>query len=100
MNKYKDKLILLPIFIKQHIVLICFVLFGLTYSFLIFTSSSQASKSPTDAEITERLQASKITKIDDSAAEALQQLIDNNDKIQALFDAAEIDNDRKNPFSE
>jgi hypothetical protein len=76
-------------------VIICFVIFGAMYGYLAYTSTNQASRTPTDAEITEKLQSGKRTKLNDSAAKALQDLSDQNVEIQALFDEA-----RQNPFAE
>jgi len=95
MERISTKIILITGFVKRYAVIICFIIFGAMYGYLIFTSSNQASRRPSETEVNERLQATKRTKIDDSAAKALQELSDRNVEIKSLFDEA-----RNNPFSE
>ncbi|MFZ1324318.1 MAG: hypothetical protein WAQ57_04145 [Candidatus Saccharimonadales bacterium] len=95
MERVTEKVTQTGEFFRRYVVIICFVIFGAMYGYLVFTSSNQAARNPSDAEINERLQASKRTKLDDSAAKALQELSDQSVEIQSLFDDA-----RNNPFSE
>lgn len=82
-------------FIRRYAVIICFVIFGAVYGYLAFTSTRQAAMTPSDAEINERLQSKKRTKIDDNAGKTLRDLSEQNIEIKKEFEEA-----RNNPFSE
>lgn len=95
LDKLLKPLSKIGVLLQKHVIVICFVVFGAMYGYIIFTSSQQASKHPSDAEINNKFQATKRPKLDDSAAETLRQLSDQNVEVKALFDEA-----RNNPFSE
>jgi len=82
-------------FVRRYAVIICFVIFGIMYGYLAFISTRQAAKTPTDAELKERLQSTKRTKIDDTAGKTLRDLSEQNIEIKKEFEEA-----RNNPFSE
>lgn len=81
--------------LRNNVVIIFFIIFGAMYAYLIFTSSQQVTSEPSDAQISEKYQGAKRPKVDESAAEALQRLNDQNIEVKSLFDDA-----RNNPFAE
>lgn len=81
--------------LQRYAIVICFVIFGAMYAYLIHASSQQTANQPSDTEINEKFQGAKRPKVDESAARTLQQLSDQNIEVQALFDEA-----RNNPFDE
>lgn len=95
LNKLLKPLSKASAFFQRYVVVICFVVFGAMYGYIIFASGQQASKQPSDAEVNNRFQATKRPKLDDAAAETLRKLSDQNVEVKALFDEA-----RSNPFSE
>lgn len=95
MEKYLPQLKKYVSPIKRHIVLICIVLIGAAYGYLIMTASSQTEVAPSETEIANKFQGTSRPKLDDSAAKRLEQLQEQNIEVQAIFDKA-----RNNPFSE
>lgn len=95
MKQLQDKLQVLTVLGKRYIVLIVIIVFAAMYGFLIYTSSQQAERQPSEVEITTRFQGVKRPKVDESVARQLTQLEDQNIEIQTLFEAA-----RSNPFAE
>lgn len=75
--------------------LITLVLFVAAYSFLLVRINTLTAAKPSDESISERLKTVPRPRIDERAADKMQQLEDQNVKIQTLFNEA-----RKNPFAE
>lgn len=95
MDKVTKQLQAVGAIAKRYIVVVVLVIFGAMYGFLILTSSKQAENEPSDAQISEKLQATPRPKIDKEVADKLQELEEKNIEIKSIFDDA-----RNNPFSE
>jgi hypothetical protein len=89
---YLQKLVSL---LKRNVVLICIVIFGSMYGFLIYTSSKVASQVPSESKVNEQFQGVSSPKVDEDVANQLLLLEDQNIEVKTLFDAA-----RENPFAE
>jgi hypothetical protein len=81
--------------LKRNVVLICFLIFGAMYGFLIYTSGQLAAKYPSEVKVNEQFQGASRPKLDESIARQLTELQDQNIEVKALFDEA-----RQNPFAE
>lgn len=81
--------------LKRYAVIICFVIFGAMYAFLLYTSGQQVKEEPSEKQVTDKIQAIKRPKVDEAAVQTLMQLSDQNIEVQSLFNEA-----RNNPFSE
>jgi hypothetical protein len=80
---------------KRYIVVICILIFGAMYAFLIYTSGKLASQTPSETKVNEKFQGVSRPKLDESIAQQLEELEDQNIEVRALFDDA-----RENPFAE
>jgi hypothetical protein len=80
---------------RQYIVILCIVIFGVMYGFLIYTSGKLASQTPSESKINEKFQGASRPKLDEAVADQLLELEDQNIEVKALFDEA-----RENPFAE
>lgn len=81
--------------VKQYTAIIYILLFFTLYSFLVLRIGALTAREPTDAEVSEQLKTVRRPKIDEEAAEKIQQLEEQNIDIKSLFNEA-----RRNPFSE
>lgn len=95
MKDLQQKLLSLTALVKRYVVVLVMVIFGGMYGFLIYTSSQQAERQPSEVEISNKFQGAKRPKLDESIAQQLTQLEDQNIEIQTLFEEA-----RSNPFAE
>lgn len=81
--------------IRRYSITIAILIVGGVYGYLIYTSSTLVQNEPSDAQISEKYQAAKRPKIDESIVKKLNELQDNNITFNELVDEA-----RKNPFVE
>lgn len=95
MNKLKDSLLKFSQSMRQYVVIVVIIIFGSMYGFLIFTSGKQVENQPSDVQISEKFQGSSRPKIDDSIAQKLHELEDQNVEVKTIFEEA-----RNNPFAE
>lgn len=95
MDRIKPQLQKLTTLLKQYVVLICIVIFGSMYGFLIYTSGKLAERTPSEAKVSEQFQGSSRPRLDESVAQKLIELQDQNIEVKTLFEEA-----RQNPFAE
>lgn len=69
------------------------ILIVLLYGFLMFRITALTSQQPTEAEISQQVNASQVPHIDKNIVEQLRSLEDNSVSVKALFNQA-----RSNPF--
>jgi hypothetical protein len=82
-------------FVKKY-ASFAFVLVGLAiFGFLVFKIRTFANIEPSETKIDEKISESRPIKIDQNAAEKVQELQDANVEIKSLFDSS-----RNNPFQE
>ncbi len=82
-------------FLKRYCVILCAIIFGAMYGYLVFTAGQQAELEPSETAINEAFKGTSRPKLDESAAEQLRQLESSNNDVQSIFNEA-----RNNPFSE
>ena len=95
MNSLLEKLQPLLGNFRKYLTLIIILVFGVMYGYLVYTSGKLASEEPSETQVSEKFQGAKRPKIDESVAEQLSKLEEQNIQIKGIFDEA-----RKNPFSE
>ncbi|MDQ3123946.1 MAG: hypothetical protein M3Q14_04680 [bacterium] len=81
--------------LRQYTVLIVIIIFSAMYGYLLYTSGKLAQEEPSEVNISEKFQGAKRPKIDESVAQQLSGLEEQNIQIKGIFDQA-----RNNPFSE
>lgn len=80
---------------RRNIVMIFILALAAVFGFLILRISMLAHSEPSEQAVDEKLQQVKRPKIDEKAAQKIQQLEDTNVQIRSLFKQA-----RENPFQE
>lgn len=81
--------------LKRHFVFIFIITVLGIYGFLIFQINRLSTSEPTQEKISEQLNNVPRPKIDQDSVDKLEQLQDQNVRVQTLFKSA-----RDNPFSE
>lgn len=89
------KLTVITAVLRKHAPVLCFVVFGVLYGYILVTVSGLSGQEPSQPEIDKQLKAVARPKIDRNVAETMEGLKERNVNIQAIFDQA-----RDNPFSE
>lgn len=79
----------------RYLSIIVIVTFVSMYGYLLLKINSLTSAKPSDQAITEKLKTVQRPRVDEKAAEKMQQLEDQNVSVQTLFNDA-----RQNPFAE
>lgn len=95
LEKYIKKLLPVAGFIQKYSRFLFFLLLAGICGFLIFRINSLAGVTPSESDITDRLQTVTRPRIDESALQKIQELQDQNVQVQSLIQDA-----RDNPFSE
>lgn len=95
MDKLQAQLQKITGYFRRYVVIICFLIFGAMYGYLIYTSGQQVASEPSEDQISTQFTGAKRPKVDEDAAETLVRLQDQNIEVQTLFNDA-----RNNPFAE
>lgn len=82
-------------FFRRYVVLIFILGFLGVYTYLVMRVNTLVQTEPTAAQLNDKLQDIKRTKIDQSAIQSIERLQDQNIEVKSLFEQA-----RDNPFSE
>lgn len=80
---------------RRHAVLLGIMAFAVVYGYIIVRVSSLANTTPSETEVTQKVEAVPHPKIDKETASKIENLEDQNINVQAIFKEA-----RENPFSE
>lgn len=95
MNKLTPQLQKLLEGLKRYAFIICFIVFGGMYGYIIFTAGQQAQIEPSESSVNDKYKAASRPKLDEDTARKLKSLESSNIEVKSIFDEA-----RKNPFSE
>lgn len=81
--------------LKKYVGFMFVILLICIYGFLVFRINTLTSREPDEEALTEKLKSLRLPKIDQAELDKIEQLEDNSEEVQALFNHA-----RENPFSE
>lgn len=81
--------------LKRYAVVLCTIVFGAMYGYLVYTAGQQAELQPSETAVNEAYKGAARPRLDAGVAQQLEQLEASNVEVQAIFNEA-----RNNPFSE
>lgn len=81
--------------LRQRAAIICIVVFGIVYAYIMVTVSGLSQQTPSDSAVNEKLTKVAKPKVDEKVADTMLGLEERNVTIKAIFDDA-----RRNPFTE
>lgn len=79
--------------VRPYTFVIFLVFAAVLYGFLVLRINELSNSEPTDAAISDQVQTTRLTHIDENVVKKLQSLRDNSVNVEALFNQA-----RNNPF--
>lgn len=95
LSKYLKKLVPAAIFVQRYSRFMFFIFLAGLCGFLVFQINRFASVSPSDTDVSDKLQTISRPHVDEAALTKIQQLQDQNVQVQKVIQEA-----RDNPFSE
>lgn len=80
---------------RRYATIVCIVIFGAMYGYLVYTASQQAELEPSDSDIDAAYTSKSSPKPDDNVVKQLERLEDSSVEVKSIIDKA-----RQNPFNE
>lgn len=81
--------------LRQRAAIICIIVFGVIYGYIMMNVSDLSQQAPSESSIEEKLTDVARPKVDEEVAQTMLGLEERNVTIKAIFEDA-----RRNPFTE
>lgn len=94
-NNLIEQLLKVLHMLRQRAAIICFIVFGIIYAYIMITVSGLSQQVPDESAVNEKLTKVARPKVDEEVAQTMLGLEERNITIKSIFEDA-----RRNPFTE